>query len=111
MSEENKATAGPWHIAPIATWMIEDDYGNKIVECIGDGVTIEQDRANAALIVRAVNGLGEMEAMRKAAADFLNMFYDNSGDTPTFVIPMGFDETQFHLAFERLDAALSRGEG
>jgi hypothetical protein len=60
MSEIEKTTPGPWHQNGIA---VEGDSGSRfkpvICDCFG---SIEQAEANAALIVKAVNGFDELKA-------------------------------------------------
>lgn len=111
MTEENKATSPqPWKLDEYEPWTVNDAKGDQVATCWGDESN-KADAANAALIVRAVNGLGEVETMRKAlelALDAMNYMGDvlNNMDAAT---PEDIDATT--PAFDAVRAALSRGEG
>ena len=111
MSEENKATARPWQTIPQGNGsaMVCHEYetGQQmnpkglrlIAHVLARRDTLKEDEANAALIVRAVNGLGEVEAMRARIVRLEAAL--------TRIATAGYDD----WAVTAARAALSRGEG
>jgi hypothetical protein len=61
-NEQQEATARPWRIPLDAKYCIEDASGKVIAAAMRDYSTDGRDRANAALIVKAVNAHGPLVA-------------------------------------------------
>ena len=103
MSEENKATAPRPHWTHVKT-----PFGRTGIREKGVEVAVASSPQIAALIVRAVNGLGEVEAMRKALEWYgeqarLCRLIHSDGDPGRHALQAD--------GGKRANAALSRGEG